>query len=144
LRSIANISARDVYTRRRKPALGFNLVRVIPAVFCLNAICSAQSPPTFVMDGQVDLPRIRKDRVKPIFFSLFTSDSYHPNRLELKQTMILMDLALRQIRKNQDHIETARNASDIGRIHESVKIVAFSHLEGSFDLDGDLGVPRDL
>jgi membrane dipeptidase len=95
-------------------------------------------------DGQVDLPRIRKGGVNAIFFSLFTSDSYYPNRFELKQTMILMDLALRQIRKNQDQIEIARNASDIERIYKSGKIAAFLHLEGSFDLDGDLGVLRDL
>ena len=82
-------------------------------------------------DGQVDLPRIRKGGVNAIFFSLFTSDNYYPNRFELKETMILMDLALRQIRKNQDQIELARNASDIERIYKSGKIAAFLHLEGS-------------
>ncbi len=139
---------------------------VVLAVFCLNGLCSAQSPPLFIMDGhvhvinrqlylggdisdhykdgQVDLPRIRKGGVSAIFFSIFTSDSYYPNRFELKQTMILMDLALRQIRKNHDQIELARNASDIERICKSGKIAAFLQLEGSFDLDGDLGVLRDL
>ena len=161
------MSTHNVDARRKKLTLGFNVpVRVILAVFCLCAICFGQSPPTFVMDGhvhiinrqlylggdisdhykdgQVDLPRIRKGGVNAIFFSLFTSDSYYPNRFELKQTMILIDLALRQIRKNQDQIEIARNASDIERIYKSGKIAAFLHLEGSFDLDGDLGVLRDL
>jgi membrane dipeptidase len=161
------MSTHNVDARRKKLTLGFNVpVRVILAVFSLCAICFGQSPPTFVMDGhvhiinrqlylggdisdhykdgQVDLPRIRKGGINAIFFSLFTSDSYYPNRFELKQTMILMDLALRQIRKNQDQIEIARNASDIERIYKSGKIAAFLHLEGSFDLDGDLGVLRDL
>ena len=163
----AYMSTHNVDARRKKLTLGFNVpVRVILAVFSLCAICFGQSPPTFVMDwhvhiinrqlylggdisdhykdGQVDLPRIRKGGINAIFFSLFTSDSYYPNRFELKQTMILMDLALRQIRKNQDQIEIARNASDIERIYKSGKIAAFLHLEGSFDLDGDLGVLRDL
>ena len=166
MRSIANISTHNVGARRRKPTFGFNLIGFILAIFCLNAICLGQGPPTFVMDGhvhiinrqlclggdigdhykdgQVDLPRIRKGGVNAIFFSLFTSDNYYPNRFELKQTMILMDLALRQIRKNHDQIEMARNASDIERINKSGKIAAFLHLEGSFDLDGDLGVLRDL
>jgi membrane dipeptidase len=95
-------------------------------------------------DGQVDLPHIRKGGVNALFFSIFTSDSYYPNRFELKETMVLMDLALRQIRKNQDQIEIARNASDIERIYKSGKIAAFLHLEGSFDLDGNLGLLRDL
>ena len=163
----ANMSTHNVDARRRKLTLGFNVpVRVILAVFCLCAICFGQSPPTFVMDGhvhminrqlylggdisdhykdgQVDLPRIRKGGVNAIFFSIFTSDNYYPNRFELKETMILMDLALRQIRKNHDQIEMARNASDIERIYKSGKIAAFLHLEGSFDLDGDLGLLRDL
>ena len=161
------MSTHNVDTRRRKLKLGFNVpVRVILAVFCLCAICLGQSPPLFVMDGhvhlinrqfylggdisdhykdgQVDLPRILKGGVNALFFSIFTSDSYYPNRFELKETMVLMDLALRQIRKNHDQIEIARNASDIERIYKSGKIAAFLHLEGSFDLDGNLGLLRDL
>jgi membrane dipeptidase len=95
-------------------------------------------------DGQVDLPRIRKGGLSAIFFSLFTSDSYYPNRFELKETMVLMDLALRQIQKNHNQIEIARNATDIERIYKSGKVAAFLHLEGTYDLDGDLGLLRDL
>jgi membrane dipeptidase len=95
-------------------------------------------------DAQVDLPRIRQGGVNAMFFSLFTSDNYYPNRYELRETMILMDMALRQIRKNHDQIEIARNASDIERIYQSGKVAAFLHLEGTFDLDGDLGLLRDL
>jgi membrane dipeptidase len=95
-------------------------------------------------DGQVDLPRMRKGGVNALFFSIYTSDDYYANRFEWKQTMMLMDLALRQLEKNQDQIELALNASDIERIYKSGKIAAFLHLEGAFDLDGDLGLLRNL
>ena len=95
-------------------------------------------------DGQVDLPRIRKGGVKAIFFSLFSSEEYYPRRFEVKHTMQLMDLALRQIEKHRDQIEIALTASDIERINKAGKIAAVLDLEGGFDLDGDLGVLRDL
>jgi membrane dipeptidase len=95
-------------------------------------------------NGQVDLPRMRKGGVNAIFFSIYTSDEYYANRFEWKQTMILMDLALRQIQKNEDYIELALTASDIERIYKQGKIAAFLHLEGAFDLDGDLGLLRNL
>ena len=95
-------------------------------------------------DGQVDLPRIRKGGLSAIFFSLFSSEEYYPNRYEVKHTLRLMDLALRQIRKNQSQIEIAYNAADLERIHKAGKVGAFLDLEGGFDLDGDLGVLRDM
>jgi membrane dipeptidase len=95
-------------------------------------------------DGQVDLPRIRKGGLKAIFFSLFSSEEYYPRRFEVKHTMQLMDLALRQIEKHHDQIEIALRASDIDRINKAGKIAAVLDLEGGFDLDGDLGVLRDL
>src|SRR5579864_8943625 len=95
-------------------------------------------------DGQVDLPRMRKGGLKAIFFSLFSSEEYYPRRFEVKHTMQLMDLALRQIEKHRDQIEIALRASDIERINKAGKIAALLDLEGGFDLDGDLGVLRDL
>jgi membrane dipeptidase len=95
-------------------------------------------------DGQVDLPRIRRGGVKAIFFSLFSSEEYYPRRWELKHTLQLMDMALRQLEKHRDSIEIALRASDIERINKAGKIAAFLDLEGGFDLDGDLGVLRDL
>jgi membrane dipeptidase len=95
-------------------------------------------------DGQVDLPRIRKGGLSAIFFSLFSQEAYYTNRYEVKQTLRLMDLAVRQIEKNHDQIEIAYTASDLERIHRSGKIGAFLDLEGGFDLDGDLGVLRDI
>ena len=55
-----------------------------------------------------------------------------------------IDLALTQLEKNRDTIELALNASDIERINKAGKIAAVLDLEGGFDLDGDLGVLRDL
>ena len=95
-------------------------------------------------DGQVDLPRLKKGGLKAIFFSLFSSEEYYPRRFEVKHTMQLMDLALTQIAKHRDQIEIALTASDIGRINKAGKMAAFLDLEGGFDLDGDLGILRDL
>jgi membrane dipeptidase len=98
----------------------------------------------FYQDGQVDLPRIRKGGLSAIFFSLFSQEAYYTNRYEAKHTLRLLDLALRQIQKNHDQIEIAYTASDLERIHKAGKIGAFLDLEGGSDLDGDLGVLRDL
>jgi membrane dipeptidase len=95
-------------------------------------------------DGQVDLPRIRRGGLKAIFFSLFSSEEYYPRRFELKHTLRLMDLALSQLEKNRDAMEIALRASDIERINKAGKIAAVLDLEGGFDLDGDLGVLRNL
>jgi membrane dipeptidase len=95
-------------------------------------------------DGQVDLPRMRKGGVSAIFMSLFVTEAYYANRYELKLTLDLIDLALRQLKRNHKLIELALNASDIERIYKSGKIAAFMHLEGGFDLDGDLSVLHDL
>src|SRR5204863_8211960 len=50
----------------------------------------------------------------------------------------------RQLEKNRDKIELALNARDIERINQSGRIAAVLDLEGSFDLDGDLGILRNL
>ena len=95
-------------------------------------------------DGQVDLPRIRKGGLDAIFFSLISAELYYPRRFEVKSTLQMMDLALLQLEKHRDQIELALSGSDIERIHRSGKVAALLDLEGGFDLDGDLGVLRDL
>lgn len=95
-------------------------------------------------DGQVDLPRIRMGGLSAIFFSVFSQEDYYTNRYEVKNTLRLIDLALRQIEKNHDQIDIAYTASDLERIHKAGKIGAFLDLEGGFDLDGDLGVLRNM
>ena len=95
-------------------------------------------------DGQFDLPRAREGGVKALFFSIFVTEEYYPRRFETKQTLRLMDLALTQLAKNHDQIELALNAGDIERINRSGRMAAVLDLEGGFDLDGDLGVLRDL
>jgi membrane dipeptidase len=97
-----------------------------------------------VKDGQFDLPRAKEGGVDAMFFSIFVTEDYYPQRMETKQTLRLMDLALTQLDKNRDKIELAKNASDIARINKSGKIAAILDLEGGFDLDGDLAVLRDL
>ncbi len=97
-----------------------------------------------VSDGQFDLPRAREGGIDAMFFSIFVTEEYYPGRYETKQTMRLMDLALTQLANNRNTIELALNADDIERINKRGKMAAVLDLEGSFDLDGDLGVLRDL
>jgi membrane dipeptidase len=94
-----------------------------------------------VADGQVDLPRAKEGGIDAMFFSIFVSEDYYPQRFETKQVFRLMDLALE---KNRATIELARTGADIDRIRKAGKIAAVLDLEGGFDLDGDLGVLRDL
>lgn len=95
-------------------------------------------------DGQVDLPRIKAGGIDAFMFTMYVTEKYYPQRYETKQLMRLMDLALNQIEHNRNSIEVALNADDIARINRAGKIAAVLDLEGSFDLDGDLGVLRDF
>jgi len=95
-------------------------------------------------DGQIDLPRAREGGIDAMFFSVFVSEEYYPQRYETKQALRLIDLALAQLEKNRGTIELALHASDIARINRKGKIAAILDLEGGFDLDGDLGVLRNL
>src|SRR5581483_7766892 len=88
-------------------------VHMINRQFYLGGSISDSYP-----DGQVDLPRIRKGGLSAIFFSRFSQEHYYANRYEAKQTLRLLDLALRQIQKNHDQIEIAFTASDLERIHK--------------------------
>ena len=93
-------------------------------------------------DGQVDLPRLEKGGVDALFFTLMTHEQYYPSRFETKQALRLMDLAHRVLAANSDRIALALSASDVERIVASGRIAAVLDLEGSLDLDGDLGVLR--
>jgi membrane dipeptidase len=97
-----------------------------------------------VNDGQFDLVRAKEGGLDAMFFSLFITEQYYPARFETKQTLRLIDAAYDQLARNQDKIELALTASDIERINKMGKIAAVMDLEGGFDLDGDLGVLRDL
>lgn len=97
-----------------------------------------------VADGQFDLPRAREGGIDAMFFSVFVTEDYYPARYETRQALRLIDLALTQLAENKDTIELALNASDIERINKAGKMAAVLDIEGSFDLDGDLGVLRDL
>ncbi|MFB3825545.1 MAG: dipeptidase [Bryobacteraceae bacterium] len=97
-----------------------------------------------VQDGHFDLPRALEGGVNAMFFSLFVTEDYYPQRYEAKQAFRLVDLALRQLEKNRATIELALTAGDIERIVRGGRIAAVLDLEGGFDLDGDLGVLRSL
>ena len=95
-------------------------------------------------DGQFDLPRAKEGGLGALFFSVFVIENYYPPRLETRQSLRMLDSAINQIARNSAAIEIARNASDIERIHRAGKIAAVLDIEGSFDLDGDLGILRDM
>jgi membrane dipeptidase len=95
-------------------------------------------------DGMWDLPRAKEGGLKALFFSTYVPEDYYPGRLETKQALRQIDLSLAQIAKNKDKIELALNASDIERINKAGKIAAVLDMEGSFDLDGDLGLLRQF
>jgi membrane dipeptidase len=95
-------------------------------------------------NGHFDLPRAREGGLGAMFFSIFVPEAYYPQRMETRQTFRLVDLALTQLAKNRATIELARNADELERIRKSGRIAAVLDLEGGFDLDGDLGILRDL
>jgi membrane dipeptidase len=95
-------------------------------------------------DGQFDLSRAKEGGLGALFFSIFVTEDYYPGRLETKQALRMLDTALEQIERNKATIEIARNATDIERIRRAGKMAAVLDIEGSFDLDGDLGVLRQM
>lgn len=142
-------------------------MRFLPVLFLAGALCAADlHRDAFVMDGHVhvmtrqllepsdigqrypdghiDLPRAREGGIDALFFSVYTPEPYYPARLEVKNTLRVIELALEQIEKNRNVIELARTATEIERISRQGKIAAFLDLEGAFDLDGDPGLLRAL
>src|SRR6266567_4344056 len=95
-------------------------------------------------DGQFDLPRAKEGGLGAFFFSIFVTEDYYPARYETKQALRMLDSALDQIARNAASIEVARTAADIERIHRSGKMAAVLDIEGSFDLDGDPAVIRQM
>ena len=95
-------------------------------------------------DGQFDLPRAKEGGLGALFFSIFVTEDYYPARLETRQALRMLDCAIGQIARNASAIEVARTASDIERIRRSGKIAAVLDIEGSFDLDGDPAILRDM
>ena len=95
-------------------------------------------------DGQFDLPRAKEGGLKALFFSIFVTEDYYPARFETKQALRMLDTAIDQIAKNSRTIELALKGADIERIAKGGKIAAVLDVEGSFDLDGDLNVIRDM
>lgn len=92
----------------------------------------------------VDLPSTQEGGLDAFFLNLYVEPNYTKQHFEVKQTLRLLDLAQRQIRKNNARIEIALNGRDIDRIRSAGKIAAVLDLEGAFDYDGDLGVLRGL
>jgi membrane dipeptidase len=95
-------------------------------------------------DGQFDLPRAKEGGLGAFFLSIFVTEDYYPGRLETKQALRMLDCAIEQVGHNSQSVEIARTAQDIERIHGSGKMAAVLDIEGSFDLDGDPAVIRQM
>lgn len=95
-------------------------------------------------DGYWDLPRAKEGGLGAFFMSVYVPEVYYPNRFETKQALRRIDHALRQLELNRDQVELALNADDVERIRAKGKMAAVLDIEGSYDLDGDLGVLGDL
>ena len=95
-------------------------------------------------DGQFDLPRAKEGGLGALFFSIFVTEDYYPARYETRQALRMLDTAVAQIAQNRQSIEIAYTASDVERIHKAGKMAAVLDIEGSFDLDGDPAVIREM
>ena len=95
-------------------------------------------------DGQWDLSRAKEGGLDALFFSVYVAEEYYGGGHETKQALRMIDAAYAQIDKNKDRIGLALNGADIDRIHREGKIAAVLDIEGSYDLDGDPGVLRDM
>ena len=95
-------------------------------------------------DGYWDLPRALEGGVGAFFCSVYIPEEYYPSRFETKQALRRVEHALEQLELNRDVVELALDADDVTRIHAKGKIAAVLDIEGSYDLDGDLGVMHDL
>jgi membrane dipeptidase len=94
--------------------------------------------------GQFDLPRAREGGVMAMFYTVFVTEEYYPPRYETKQVLRLIDKALEQLELNRATIELAKTATEIERVTARGKMAAVLDIEGGWDLDGDLGVLRNL
>lgn len=95
-------------------------------------------------DGQWDLPRAREGGETAFFLSVFVPEEYYPSRFEARQALRRVDHARRQLDENRNLVELALSAGDVERIRAKGKMAAVLDIEGSYDLDGDLGILRDL
>ena len=78
------------------------------------------------------------------FSPIYVPEEYYPSRFETRQTLRRIDHALRQMQENRNLVELALTADDVERIRAKGKMAAVLDIEGSYDLDGDLGILRDL
>ena len=99
---------------------------------------------TFSSEGQWDLSRAKEGGVGAFFLSVFIPEEYYPNRYEKKQAFRRIQHALHQLEQNNAYVELALKADDIDRIRAKGKMAAVLDIEGSYDLDGDLGMLREL
>ncbi len=99
---------------------------------------------TATTEGQWDLVRAREGGVSAFFLSIYVPEEYYPGRFETKQALRRIDHALTQVKSNASLVEFANTPAEIQRVGAAGKIAAVLDIEGSYDLDGDLGVLREL
>ena len=95
-------------------------------------------------DGQFDLPRAKEGGLGALFFSIFVTEDYYPGGSKPSRRCACWIALSSRSAATAGAIEIARTATDIERIHASGKIAAVLDIEGSFDLDGDPAVIRQM
>lgn len=94
--------------------------------------------------GQWDLPRAKEGGVDAFFLSVYVPEEYYPGRFETKQALRRIDHALNQVQRANAQLGLVLKGGDLERLQQAGKVAAVLDIEGSYDLDGDLGVLRDL
>jgi membrane dipeptidase len=92
---------------------------------------------------QLDLPRLRRGRVRAVFFGIFVEPQDFPPQLWVTRTLELIDALQEQVRRNSPDMEMASTADDIVRLHRTGKVAALLGLEGGQLISDSLPVLRD-
>lgn len=94
-----------------------------------------------LLDGMVDLARLREGGMHVPFFALWVP-TYYKGPEAVRRTLDLRDAIQRVLDKHPDQIELATSAHDIERIVRQKRIAAVLTIEGGHQIDNDLAVLR--
>ena len=94
-----------------------------------------------LLDGEVDLPRLREGGMHAPFFALWVPTFYKGSEA-VRRTLDLRDAMQSVFDRYPDQIELATTAADVERIVHAHKIAAVLTIEGGHQIADDLAVLR--